>query len=664
MTIVNLSGVAKGYGGRTLFAGVDTRVAPGDRVGLIGENGCGKTSLLEILGGIAEPDEGSVRITKGTRVGLLPQAVDPRKGGRLIDEMLGTARGLADLEERKAEIERALTQGGEDMDEDESVRLASELGEIEERILHRGGYDIDSEAKRILAGLGFRQDDHDRPLDTFSGGWRMRFELARLLLEEPDLLLLDEPTNHLDIESMQWLEGYLQRFKGALVVITHDRRFLDRIVTRIASLEELKVLEYRGGYEDYRRMRDQEIETAWKHCEAQQARIKEIEDFIARNRVRKDRARVVQSRIRTLEKMERLEPPRRRRSIHFSFPQPGRTGSPVVQVRSGTKRYAENVVLDGVELSVLRGEKVALVGPNGSGKTTLLKILAGELEMDGGELTWGANVTHAYYAQHQLEALSPDLSVKQEMTSIADRETMPLVRPVLGAFLFSDDEVVDKEVRILSGGERARLALAKLLLRPAGLLLMDEPTNHLDIESREVLEQALGQYSGTLVFVSHDREFINALATRVVELGGGRLDAFPGDYDGYLLKKRGEEAERKAGRERRSRTKAAPAGQKERDEKADRGKRRQEAERRNVLYRKLRPLRDEMIRVEEAVEEREVRIKAMEKDLADPETYSAGDGDRVKNLQRDHAYLKHEVEDFMSRWVELNEAIEKLRSSR
>jgi ATP-binding cassette subfamily F protein 3 len=656
MTIVNLGGVAKGYGGRTLFAGVDTRVAPGDRIGLIGENGCGKTSLLEVLGGISDPDDGSVRITRGTRVGLLPQEVDPRRGGRLIDEMLGAARGLADLEERKAEIQRALDSGGEHMDEDEAIRLATELGEIEERILHRGGYDIDSEAKRILAGLGFRQQDHDRPLDTFSGGWRMRFELARLLLEEPDLLLLDEPTNHLDIESMLWLEDYLQRFAGALVVISHDRRFLDRIVTRIASLEDGQVLEYRGGYEDYRRVRDQEIETAWKHYEAQQARIKEIEDFIARNRVRKDRAKVVQGRIRTLEKMERLEPPRGRRSIHFSFPQPGRTGSPVVQVRSGTKRYDDNVVLDAVDLSVLRGEKVALVGPNGSGKTTLLKVLAGELELERGERTWGANVTHAYYAQHQLEALSPDLTVKQEMTSIADRETMPLVRPLLGAFLFSDDEEVDKKVRVLSGGERARLALAKLLLRPAGLLLMDEPTNHLDIESREVLEQALGQYSGTLVFVSHDREFINALATRVVEVGEGRLDSFPGDYDDYLRKKRGEEVER----DRRARP--APPDAKERSGKPDRRKRRREAERRNVLYRKLKPLRDEMVRVEESIEEREDRIRSMEKELADPGTYSSGDGDRVKSLQQDHAYLKHEVEELMARWVELNDAIEKLRS--
>jgi len=657
MTIVNLGGVAKGYGGRILFAGVDTRVAPGDRIGLIGENGCGKTSLLRVLGGISDPDEGSVRITKGTRVGLLPQEVDPRRGGRLIDEMLGAARGLADLEERKAEIERALNIGGEDMGEDEAIRLATELGEIEERILHRGGYDIDSEAKRILAGLGFRQQDHGRPLDTFSGGWRMRFELARLLLEEPDLLLLDEPTNHLDIESMQWLEDYLQRFGGALVVISHDRRFLDRIVTRIASLEDGRVLEYRGGYEDYRRVRDQEIETAWKHYEAQQARIKEIEDFIVRNRVRKDRAKVVQGRIRTLEKMDRLEPPRRRRSIHFHFPQPGRTGSPVVQVRSGTKRYDDNVVLDAVDLSVLRGEKIALVGPNGSGKTTLLKVLAGELDLEGGERTWGANVTHAYYAQHQLEALSPDLTVKQEMTSIADRETMPLVRPLLGAFLFSDDEEVGKKVHVLSGGERARLALAKLLLRPAGLLLMDEPTNHLDIESREVLEQALGQYSGTLVFVSHDREFINALATRVVEVGEGRLDSFPGGFDDYLRKKRGEAEDREKP------VPSPPADARERGGKTDRGKRRREAERRNVLYRKLKPLRDEMVRVEESIEEREDRIRSMEEELADPGTYSSGDGDRVKSLQQDHAYLKHEVEELMARWVELNDAIEKLRSS-
>jgi ATP-binding cassette subfamily F protein 3 len=568
--------------------------------------------------------------------------------------MLGAARGLADLEDRKAEIERRLDVDGESMDEGEAVRLAAELGDLEERIAHRGGYDIESEAKRILAGLGFAERDHGRPLDELSGGWRMRFELARLLLEEPDLLLLDEPTNHLDIESMQWLEEYMQRFKGGLVVISHDRRFLDRIASRIASIEEGRVLEYRGGYTEYRRLRDQEIETTWKHYEAQQARIREIEEFIARNRVRKDRAKVVQGRIRTLEKMERIEPPRRPRTIHFSFPQPARTGSPVVQLRAAVKRFGEHVVLDGIDLSVLRGEKVALVGPNGSGKTTLLRVLAGELGIEGGERTWGAGVTHAYYAQHQLEALSPDLTVKQEMTSIADRETMPMVRGVLGAFLFSEDEEVDRKVEILSGGERARLALAKLLLRPAGLLLMDEPTNHLDIESRVVLERALAGYTGTLVFVSHDREFINALATRVVEVGGGAIDSFPGNHDDYLAKKRGEEA---AAREPPPREE--PRGGREDKQR----RRREEARLRNVMFRRLKPLRDEMVRIEEAIEAREGRIREMEEALADPGTYSGGDGEQVKRIQQDHAYLRREVESLMEEWVRLNDAIEELRKA-
>jgi ATP-binding cassette subfamily F protein 3 len=651
--VVNLSAVVKGFGGRSLFADVGMSVGAGDRVGLIGDNGCGKTSLLRILGGFDGPDEGKARIARGTRVGLLPQEVDPRKGGLLIDEMLGAARGLADLEDRKAECEARLTRSGEGMEEKEAVRLAAEIAEIEDRIAHRGGYDIEVEAKRILAGLGFGERDHDRPLDTLSGGWRMRFELARLLLEEPDLLLLDEPTNHLDIESMQWLEEYMQRFKGALVVISHDRRFLERIVTRIASLEDGRVHEYRGGYESYRRVRDQEIETAWKHYEAQQARIREIEDFIARNRVRKDRAKVVQGRIRMLERMERLEQPRRRRTIHFTFPQPGRTGSPVAQIRSGTKRFGDLVVLDSVDLSVLRGEKVALVGPNGSGKTTLLRVLSGELDLDSGERTWGASVSHVYYAQHQLEALSPRLTVKQEMTSIATRETMPLVRSVLGAFLFSDDDEIAKRVEVLSGGERARLALAKLLLEPAGLLLMDEPTNHLDIESREVLELALMQYTGTLVFVSHDRTFINALATRIVEVGSGALDSFPGNHDDYLAKKGGEAPEPEAPPE--------PAAPKDRSRKARTARRKNDAERRNVLYRKLKPLRDRMVRVEESVEDHERRIEEMEEKLSDPTTYSSGDGDRVKRIQQDHAYLKLEVERLMKEWVEINDAIEKIR---
>jgi ATP-binding cassette subfamily F protein 3 len=661
--MVNVGGVSKGYGAESLFEDVDMRIVEGDRVGLIGENGCGKTTLLRIVGGLEEPDDGFVRIVKGTRVGLLGQEVDPGAGGRLLDEMLSAARGIADLEDRKRRVERRLEREADELDEDEAVRLAVVLGELQERIAHLGGYEIEAEAARILAGLGFREEDHGRDLGELSGGWRMRFELARLLLEEPDLLLLDEPTNHLDIESMQWLEEYLGTFRGAFVIITHDRRFLDRTVKRIAAVEDGTVNEYRGGYTEYRRVRDQQVETLWKHYEAQQARIREIEEFIARNRVRKDRAKVVQGRIRTLEKMDRIEPPRARKCIHFAFPQPPRTGSPVVQLREATKRYGDRTVLDRVNASVLRGEKVALVGPNGSGKTTLLSMLAGELDLDGGERILGSNTTCAFYAQHQLEGLSPSLTVKEEMTSIADRETMPLVRGVLGAFLFSDDEEVDRRVEVLSGGEKARLSLAKLLLRPAGLLLMDEPTNHLDIESREVLEEALRQYDGTLVFVSHDRQFINALATRIIEVGGGGLDSFPGGYDDYAAKKSALAAP--AGESPRE-DRPEPAPRREpraqpRGRKAEQERRRREARERNRIHRRIRPLHEEMIRVERDIERRERRVRQIESALADPDTYAGGEGDRVKELQLEHAYLKRETDELMSRWEDLNRRIEVAR---
>ncbi len=661
--MINVGGVSRSFGARILFAKVDMRIVAGDRVGLIGENGCGKTSLLRILGGMEEPDTGFVRINRGTRIGLLPQEMDPGKGGKLIEEILVAARGIADLEERKAELEALLVRDGENMDDDKAVRLASRLGDMEERIAHLGGYDIEIEAKRILAGLGFVEADHCRDLSEFSGGWRMRFELAKLLLEEPDLLLLDEPTNHLDIESMQWLEEYMKGFKGALVVISHDRAFLNRTVTRIASVEDGTVNEYKGGYDEYRRVRAQHVETVWKHFESQQARIREIQEFIARNRVRKDRAKVVQGRIRTLEKMELVELPRSRKRIHFSFPQPERTGSPVVQLRSATMRYGSLTVLDAVDVSVLRSEKVALVGPNGSGKTTLLKILAGELSPTDGERLLGANVTTAFYAQHQLEALSTSLTVKQEMTSIADRETMPLVRSLLGAFMFSDDEDVDKRVSVLSGGEKARLALAKLLLRPAGLLLMDEPTNHLDIESREVLEAALAQYGGTLVFVSHDRQFINSLATRVIQVGGGGLDSFPGNYDDYVGKLQGEKATPLRVRPAPEPTPALAATPDDaaarKNRKAEQDRRRREAEERNILHRRIKPMQDEMIRVERDIESREKRATEMEAALADPKTYA--DGDLVKRLQLEHAYLKREIDELLQRWEKLNESIEAAR---
>jgi len=652
-----LRNISKYYGASEILVDANLAVMHGDRVGIIGPNGSGKSTLLRILAGESEPDSGAVQIEKGKRIGVLHQEVDRDAGGTAMDYLLSNVRGLAGMEQRKRELLRKLDRLGGDAAE--AGGLLDEIASIEDRYNLEGGYRILHEAEKILAGLGFRPDDKEKDLHALSGGLRMRLELARLLLDEPDALLLDEPTNHLDIESMSWLESWLEGFSGSLVVVSHDREFLNRTVSTVVSVEDGLVRAYKGNYDAYREVHAMEIEHLWKQYNEQQARIKEIEDFIARNKVRKDRAKVVQGRIKMLERMDRIVPPKKRRTIHFSFPQPARTGSPAVSLTDLAKAYDGASVFSGLNLSILRSEKVALVGPNGSGKTTLLKLMAADIEPTAGSVSLGASVSVHYYAQHQIDALSPNLTVMEEMTSIARGETVQVIRDVLGAFLFSTDDEVGRKVMHLSGGEKSRLALCKMLLRPAGLILMDEPTNHLDIESREILEDALRQYTGTLVFVSHDRTFINALAGRVIEIKEGKASDFPGNYDYYAWKR-----SQGAGNDPKA---AAPRTvtdekleKKERKKKKSRDQKRTEAEERNLVYQKVKPLQDEMRRIENEIEEMERAQKERETLLADADLYKTPD--RVKDVNRDFGETLRRIESHYARWEELNRKIERILS--
>jgi ATP-binding cassette subfamily F protein 3 len=647
--------ISKYYGASEIFVDASLAVMHGDRVGIIGPNGSGKSTLLRLLAGESDPDAGSVQIEKGKRIGVLHQEVDRDAGGTAMDYILSSVRGLADMDRQKRDLLRKLERLGGDSPE--AGGILAEVAAVEDRYSMEGGYRILHEAEKILAGLGFRPDDKEKDLSALSGGWRMRLELARLLLDEPDALLLDEPTNHLDIESMSWLESWLEGFGGSLVVVSHDREFLNRTVSTVVSVEDGQVRAYKGNYDAYREVRSMEIDHLWKQYNEQQARIREIEDFIARNKVRKDRAKVVQGRIRMLERMDRIVPPKTRRTIHFSFPQPARTGSPAVSLTDLGKAYDAAPVFSGLSLSILRGEKVALVGPNGSGKTTLLKLMATDMEPTAGSVSLGANVSVHYYAQHQVDALSPDLTVMEEMTSIARGETVQVIRDVLGAFLFSTDDEVGRKVRHLSGGEKSRLALAKMLLRPAGLILMDEPTNHLDIESREILEEALRQYTGTLVFVSHDRTFINALAGRVIEIKDQKASDFPGNYD-YYAWKRSQGAEAPAGPPEKT-GKKEERKEKEKKKKS-RDRKRTEAEERNLVYQKVKPLQDEMRQIENEIEEMERAQKEREALLADADLYRTPD--RVRDVNREFGETVRRIESRYARWEELNRKIEKILS--
>jgi ATP-binding cassette, subfamily F, member 3 len=524
--VIQLDDISKGFGGQALFHDVTWRIAERERIGLVGPNGAGKTTLCRILAGLEEPDSGRVSRGRGVTVGYLPQEVGGAIGGSVLAEALGGFEAVWTLEREMEDVGRALERSPSDA-------LTERYGELQHRFEALGGYRLETQARAILSGLGFRPDELARSLEEFSGGWRMRAALARLLLLAPSLLLLDEPTNHLDLASLAWLEDFLAGYDGTVVVVSHDRYFLNRMVTSVADLTPDGLVVYPGDYDDFLVEREARRELLEARARNQAKRIAEVERFIERFRYKATKARQVQSRIKMLDRVERIELPGARRQVHFAFPQPPRTGRRVATLTGIHKAYGDNVVYAGVHAAVERGERLALVGDNGAGKSTLLKILAGVLPFERGERTLGAHVAVHYYAQHQLDALDPARTVLEELEAVAPEATHTRLRTILGAFLFSGDSV-DKKVAVLSGGEKARLALARMLVRPAALLCLDEPTNHLDLASREVLESALAEFPGTIVFISHDRYFINRIATVVVEVAGGALTRYAGSYDDYL----------------------------------------------------------------------------------------------------------------------------------
>jgi ATP-binding cassette subfamily F protein 3 len=525
--VIQLDEISKGFGGQPLFRDVTWRIAERERIGLVGPNGAGKTTLCRILAGVDEPDAGRVSRPRGVSVGYLPQEVaGGGAGGSVLAEALSGFETVWALEREMEEVAQVLETAPSDA-------LTERYGDLQHRFEALGGYRLETAARTILSGLGFRPTDLARPLAELSGGWRMRAALAQLLLLAPSLLLLDEPTNHLDLASLAWLEDFLGGYDGTVVVVSHDRYFLNRMVTSIADLTPEGLVVYPGDYDDFLVEREARRELLEARARNQAKRIAEVERFIERFRYQATKARQVQSRIKMLDRVERIELPGARRQVHFAFPEPPRTGRRVATLTAVHKAYGDNVVYAGVDVAVERGDRVALVGDNGAGKSTLLKILAGVLPLDRGERTLGAHVAVHYYAQHQLDALDPARTVLEELEAVAPEATHTRLRTILGAFLFSGDSV-DKKVTVLSGGEKARLALARMLVRPAALLCLDEPTNHLDLASREVLESALAGFPGTIVFISHDRYFINRIATVVVEVAHGTLTPYPGSYDDYL----------------------------------------------------------------------------------------------------------------------------------
>jgi ATP-binding cassette subfamily F protein 3 len=539
--MIQLTAASKRFGPKVLFTDFDWLVTPNERVGIVGANGTGKTTLLKVLAGIDGLDGGSITKMKGLTTGYLPQDGLSLSGRSVFEECMTVFDELRDMEKEQEALAHKMSEL--DPASPEYTQVSERFHRIQSEFTTRDGYALESQVGAVLAGLGFPSEDWKRRTEEFSGGWQMRIALAKLLLEKPDILLLDEPTNHLDLEARNWLEEYLSTYPNAFVLISHDRYFLDVTVKKIAELWNKRVTFYTGGYSKYEELKAERLIQLQAAYNNQRDRIEQLEAFINRFRYQATKAKQVQSRIKELEKIERIEIPPDEKAIHFRFPQPKPSGRIVAEFKAVSKNYGPKRVFSNANFVIERGDRIALVGVNGAGKSTLIKILAGAEPVSSGEYTLGHNAQPDYFAQDQYKELNPNANLLDDLSGVAPRATNTELRSVLGCFLFSEDDVF-KRIGVLSGGERNRYALARMLMMPSNFLLLDEPTNHLDMRAKDVLLNALREYNGTAVFVSHDRYFLDKLATRVIEVADGAVTVYPGNYEDYIWRKenRGEPA--------------------------------------------------------------------------------------------------------------------------
>ncbi len=647
--------VSKSFGGRMLYGDATLQLNAGERWALVGPNGAGKTTLLKIIMGVESADEGTVSFAKDMTLGYLEQEAKIASGKSALEEVIDSAREIRDLERRVAQLEQEIadTQEGVELE-----RLLAQYGQAQDRYERLGGYELESRARAILAGLGFPVADFTKPAREFSGGWQMRIALSKLLLRHPDLLLLDEPTNHLDLESVQWLEQFIAGYDGAVLLVSHDRAFMDKCVSHVASLENKRLYTYAGNYSAYLRQREDNLEQLRAKRAAQERDIAHMETFIERFRYKPTKARQVQERVRRVERIkeELVILPDSHQTVHFSFPKPPRTGDKVVELAGVSKHYGSNRVYDGLDLTLYRGDHVALVGPNGAGKSTLMKLIGNVIAPDAGTVELGKNVTSAYYAQHQLETLNPANTVLGEMDSVAAGWTSSEERRLLGAFLFHGDDVL-KRVSVLSGGERARLALAKMLVAPDPLLLLDEPTNHLDIDSVDVLERALKEFEATIVLISHDEHLVRAISNKVVDVRDHRATTYVGDYDYYLFKHAELEAEDVPQAEPKAKSPAfqapkRPAGRNVKTKE----QRRAEAQARQAQSRALRATKRRLEEVEAALMPAQARYDELMTLMASEELYN--DASAFDDAMREYTALSKKIPLLEEEWIELTEKME------
>lgn len=643
----SFSNISVHFTGEYLFHNISFLINRRDRIGLVGKNGVGKSTLLKIMHGSLKPEQGEIAIPSGASVGYLPQILNPSTDKSIIKEALEAFKGVLKLKDKLSELSVQL-QHSDDYESGAYLEIVQRFNDLNEKIQYAGGQNIEAETEKVLAGLGFRRSDFNRNMGEFSHGWQMRVEIAKILLSRPDLILLDEPTNHLDIESIQWLEEFLKNYPGAVVIVSHDRAMLDNITNRTLEISKGQLYDYKASYSDYLKMREERLDQQIAEYNNQQQEIRQIERFIERFRYKNTKAKQVQSRIKMLEKMDKVEIDDIEQSrIHFSFPTARASGKIVVEGHNVSKSYGSNMVLEKVDFVALRGEKIAFVGKNGEGKSTFSKIITGHLDYEG-ELKLGHNVQIGYYAQNQGEFLDQNKTVYDTIDDIATGDIRTRIRAILGGFLFDEDDI-DKKVSVLSGGEKSRLSLAKLLLTPVNLLVLDEPTNHLDMSSKDVLKNALLQYNGTLIIVSHDRDFLQGLTSKVYEFKNKKIKEHLGDINEFIRsrKLRNLNELNTGGKSAENRQDQKSGGQ--------------------LKWEKKKELEKQLRKIQKSVAGSEARIDELENAIAEKDELLANPEKNKDMLSSGDAFFKkynelkkaHDLE--MEKWERQQSELEKLQ---